>query len=102
MGWNTPRCGAAEGATHHCTETTMVSVSAWMVKQMLQASENTASTAPHRFNPRPPGVVRANSATYAVYALLSANPKRCFNHAQIVSATRSEEHTSEIKSLLRN
>src|SRR3546814_13240706 len=54
---------------------------------MLQASENTASTAPHRFNPRPPGVVRANSATYAVYALLSANPKRCFNHAQIVSAT---------------
>lgn len=66
----------------------MANVSAWMVQQMLALADMAESTQPPRFNPRPQGVIRSGSATHAVYELFHAHKDQCFNHGQIVRATK--------------
>lgn len=56
---------------------------AWVVAQ-VQISSQEPRPRPHRFNPRPPGVIRPGSATEAVLEFLREHPGRFFRHSQIV------------------
>lgn len=40
-----------------------------------------------KFNPRPAGVIRCQSASHAIYEALRANPARWFTHGQIMGLT---------------
>lgn len=40
-----------------------------------------------RYNPRPAGVLRCQSASHAVYEVLRASPARWFSHGQLLQRT---------------
>lgn len=52
----------------------------------LTARSEAAPTRQH-FNPRPPGILQAGSATQAVNAFFESQPDRFFTCAQIIRAT---------------
>jgi hypothetical protein len=60
--------------------------SAWMTQQLLDLAERPAHRSA-RFNPHPPGIFRAGSASDAVLAFLVAHPGRFFRRESIIVRT---------------
>lgn len=62
----------------------------WMAARIIESTtidQRRALRCEPRFNPRPPGVIRPDSGTEAVLALLRDNPHRQWSRYQIVLRT---------------
>ena len=61
----------------------------WTADQLLLIHRLRAEIGPTlpRYNPRPQGVIRPDSATEAVLAILRAQPRRWWQHNELVKAT---------------
>ncbi len=58
-----------------------------MAGQLALIGSRSMRVETHRYNPRPPGVIREGSATDVVLAFLRNHPRRFFCHYEILSAT---------------
>lgn len=69
-----------------------MSIFSWGVQQLVSARPEPTPT---HYNPRPPGVIREDSATAFILNFLQENPHRYFPAGVIVKATgRSEKAVS--------
>lgn len=59
----------------------------WLAARIMAASNAQQDNPGPRFNPRPPGVILAGSATEAVYAFLQLHAGVFFSRDQIIAGT---------------
>ena len=67
-----------------------MSSAAWMAQQLQRAADGRQAMPLHspRYNPRPPGVIRAGSATDVVLAAMQSHHGFWLTHAQILRLTQ--------------
>lgn len=62
-----------------------MSATPWIATQLIRMADGRTSMGVEqpRYNPRPPGVIRAGGASDAVISFLQQNPKRFYRHHEI-------------------